>query len=316
MIDTDYWVELAPEAEVAAQLGAAGVALLRAVIDDPSSEAATSVLGDYLLERGHPWGELIALQLADRDPKRQQQIIAKNRDDLLGPLARLLEPGSEQFSRGLLVAGRAILEAKATGSPLWGTVQELARPGALLATTALRRLQRASIVTRADLVAVQQPLALRSLHVELSTSHDLSDLPRILPVVDALRITTSGNDNLATLVTPFAKLPRLHELAFEVGGLATIALGALLQLPFELSIIVNGARGQTVRLVVDRAKLVVDNTRFESFPIAAVLADVTPGQLNRIVVTSAPSLEPRWALQRRARELAIRLEIAPIAERR
>lgn len=60
--------------------------LEKAIEADPYDKNAYSVLGDWLQGQGDPRGELIALQLADKD-KQAKALIAKHADYLLGPLA-------------------------------------------------------------------------------------------------------------------------------------------------------------------------------------------------------------------------------------
>ena len=60
--------------------------LEQAIEADPYDKNAYSVLGDWLQGQGDPRGELIALQLADKD-KQARALIEKHADYFLGPLA-------------------------------------------------------------------------------------------------------------------------------------------------------------------------------------------------------------------------------------
>ncbi len=76
------------------------------VWDNPDDDAIRAVVGDALLEVGHPWGELIALQLrgaqrkTSRRPERREgsvandrrlaQVLAKRHRDVIGgPIAKI-----------------------------------------------------------------------------------------------------------------------------------------------------------------------------------------------------------------------------------
>jgi uncharacterized protein (TIGR02996 family) len=60
--------------------------LEKAILANPGDRDAYAVFGDWLQEQGDPRGELIALQLGNRD-KAGKQLIEKHADYFLGPLA-------------------------------------------------------------------------------------------------------------------------------------------------------------------------------------------------------------------------------------
>jgi uncharacterized protein (TIGR02996 family) len=60
--------------------------LEKAIAADPSDRQAYAVFGDWLQEQGDPRGELIALQLANKD-KAAKTLIEQHADYFLGPLA-------------------------------------------------------------------------------------------------------------------------------------------------------------------------------------------------------------------------------------
>ena len=109
--------------------------LYRDAVANPEDDAARSVLADSLLASGDVRGELMALQLADRDPVRVQQILQACARDWLGPLREVAY--RVEYRRGLLA--RFELEHSWTAKqrtwamhaqdPLLATVEELV-PGA------------------------------------------------------------------------------------------------------------------------------------------------------------------------------------------
>ena len=58
----------------------------KALIADPTNRQAFAMLGDWLQEQGDPRGELISLQLGNKD-KQAKALIEKHADYFLGPLA-------------------------------------------------------------------------------------------------------------------------------------------------------------------------------------------------------------------------------------
>ena len=78
--------------------------LLDACYRDPDDELAREVYADYLMLRGDPRGEMIALQLGDRDPARVAQLIATHAHKWLGPLKRRLH--DVEFERGFPARAR------------------------------------------------------------------------------------------------------------------------------------------------------------------------------------------------------------------
>jgi len=65
-------------------------ALDAALLADPSDSATALVYADWLQQRGHPRGALIALQHANLDDEAAQ-LLDEHEDDLLGPLASYLD---------------------------------------------------------------------------------------------------------------------------------------------------------------------------------------------------------------------------------
>jgi uncharacterized protein (TIGR02996 family) len=113
---------------------------LRAIAADPGDDAPRLVYADWLLEKGDPRGDFIALQyrrhrgeaLTPKDQKREADLVAKHRATWLGPVYTLLKPGwkSCRFERGFLAVAlvtgvnQLAIDA-AAGHPVWSTVEEM-----------------------------------------------------------------------------------------------------------------------------------------------------------------------------------------------
>lgn len=102
--------------------------LLSEIASSPDDDAPRQVYADLLLERGDPRGELIALQLADRDRARQQELIKEHGEKWLDPLDLITTPAAVRFERGFLVDVHTVyvIDPKAVkGHSLWSTVKRL-----------------------------------------------------------------------------------------------------------------------------------------------------------------------------------------------
>ena len=108
----------------------AEAALLAAIYADPAADAPRAVYADWLLERGDPRGELIALQLHDRDRERVAALIAAHTPRLLGSLARYAT--HPEFERGFVA--RCRIRVDPPPDPAWATVHTIT--GAVPATDA------------------------------------------------------------------------------------------------------------------------------------------------------------------------------------
>jgi uncharacterized protein (TIGR02996 family) len=103
--------------------------LLDACYRDPGDTLAREVYADYLLLRGDPRGEMIALQLADREPERVAQLIATHSHKWLGPLKRELH--DIVFERGFPARARVdawtpAMHALLRDTPAAATIRGLA----------------------------------------------------------------------------------------------------------------------------------------------------------------------------------------------
>jgi len=118
--------------------------LLRAIAADPRDDAPRLVYADWLLEKGDPRGEFIALQyrrhrgeeVSAKDTKREADLLSKNKVGWLGPVHKLLQSQwkSCRFERGFLavarVVGNQLSVDAAVGHAAWGTVEEITLPNA------------------------------------------------------------------------------------------------------------------------------------------------------------------------------------------
>lgn len=101
--------------------------LLAQIIESPGDLVLRQVYADLLLDRGDPRGELIALQLAGRDPDRAAQLVAAHAERWIAPLLPWVEVSRCRFDHGFLdevaisPAGRDL--GPAIGLSIWATVR-------------------------------------------------------------------------------------------------------------------------------------------------------------------------------------------------
>lgn len=120
------------ELHVPADDDARGADLLAAVRASPEDDEPRSVYADWLLERGDPQGERIALQLArgrgGQATPREMDLIAAFGREWLGPLDPILRKDGLRYERGFLAAchyGQRIARDEQIGCPIWATVEEI-----------------------------------------------------------------------------------------------------------------------------------------------------------------------------------------------
>jgi uncharacterized protein (TIGR02996 family) len=108
--------------------------LYEQVCANPADDEPRRVLADYLLERGHPRGELIALSLARRDELPAEALA--RRDELLetygrqwqSPLGSVLPESGARWERGFLARADVYIRfdpAELAGAPVWGTLEQI-----------------------------------------------------------------------------------------------------------------------------------------------------------------------------------------------
>jgi uncharacterized protein (TIGR02996 family) len=146
-------------------VGARSDRLLESVLSSPGDLSLRAVYGDWLLERGDPRGELIALQLCERlDAQGEARVAAllrKHAGAWVGAIAHAVRRESMVFRHGFLtrcIARKSMLSTEkweaVVAEPLWATVEELSISSRLPGRWARR------------LADMPQLRALRSLHVE------------------------------------------------------------------------------------------------------------------------------------------------------
>jgi len=113
------------------------VDLLAAIYASPDDDGPRAVYADDLQQRGDPRGELIALQLANRDDDRQAELLRRHRDAWLPAFC-----ARATFRRGfvsqVMLGGDVELD-----DPAWATVEHIDGdfPDELLARAPLRALR-------------------------------------------------------------------------------------------------------------------------------------------------------------------------------
>jgi uncharacterized protein (TIGR02996 family) len=125
--------------------------LRAAIYGDLASDAARMVFADYLQQRGEPWGELIALQLARRGTDlpvhpREQELLSLCASTAAGPLAPYLRDDL-RLRRGFLAACATDgVPASLHDDPTWTTVEDVETSDvALLRSPRLVSLRRVRV---------------------------------------------------------------------------------------------------------------------------------------------------------------------------
>lgn len=103
-----------------------------AIAKAPFDDGPRLVFADWLQQRQDPLGEFISLSLSkqrtDEVERRRQELLAKHTEAWLGPLVRVVAPGSADFSRGLLTAASVHFDASTrelANHPYFATVETL-----------------------------------------------------------------------------------------------------------------------------------------------------------------------------------------------
>src|SRR5688572_11671410 len=104
--------------------------LLDAIWADPDDDGPRLVYADWLMERGHPHGELIALQCerarrGGRVTEREVELEGQVADSLLGKVGEYLD--QVRFRRGFPHAARVIhrMDRLSLTDPVWNTFADL-----------------------------------------------------------------------------------------------------------------------------------------------------------------------------------------------
>lgn len=213
------------EAKVLATLKPAPTAeeLLAAVYANPDDDVPRQIYADFLLERGDPRGEFIALQLQrarDAAPsEREKELLKKHGQQWLGALAIVLRWGKSyaatEFARGFVSVADFIDHANKklrliAADPGWSTVEQFKRwdwPQEFIVRAPLRALRHFAheldeyfgqcLLSRSDTLNIESA-AIRRPNIDLTPFH------RVLP---KLRTLTSWVDEKnITDVVHFAQL--------------------------------------------------------------------------------------------------------------
>jgi uncharacterized protein (TIGR02996 family) len=158
--------------------------LLNNVYADPDDDTPRRVYADYLLGRGDPRGEFIALQLSrrrdDAPTARELDLLTRYGRNWLGPLAIIVRWGKRyaktRFERGFLAHADIIDHAEKKAAllaenPAWSTVESFELyflPKALLLGASLRSLR-----------AIERQLNEQELHELAQRASPLSRVERI-----------------------------------------------------------------------------------------------------------------------------------------
>ena len=104
--------------------------LLAEIYANPDDDQPREVYADLLQQRNDPRGELIALQLTNREPARVAELVRTHAHAWLAPILPVLYLDECQFERGFLsrvtlgdISARLL--DTVVGHPLWSTVTEL-----------------------------------------------------------------------------------------------------------------------------------------------------------------------------------------------
>jgi uncharacterized protein (TIGR02996 family) len=104
--------------------------LLQAVYAAPDEDGPRSVLADYLLEKGDPIGELIALQLRRSKDESQRELLDRHGRSWMGEIDAVVAKSTAVFRRGFLTEAEVLFEssdeiARYGSDPRWGTVEKI-----------------------------------------------------------------------------------------------------------------------------------------------------------------------------------------------
>jgi len=200
-------------------------ALYELVCANPRDDGARLVLGDYLLEREHPHGELIALSLAgalDSDGRiRLAQLLADQAQRWLGPLADLIPHDSARFERGFLahayVAATPEAERRARGHPAWGTVEriDMSWESAAVLDASMVSLREIGMLDSDEdherLFGVKRPWAIEKLRIAVEDASTVDALASttLLPKLEEIVVAGSRRfDAIARLARGDTRRPK------------------------------------------------------------------------------------------------------------
>jgi uncharacterized protein (TIGR02996 family) len=177
--------------------------LIEAVLADEASDGPRLVLADWLTERGHPQGQLIAAQLGGQE-QRVAGLLRKHRAAILGPFEAFAVKNTIVFERGLLhalviaITPDAERVRRSFGDARWRTVRQLDVTGEgnppLLA----------ELLTHPSLARLTAFSPLDDELIDLLSAHG--------PRPSLSRLTVYGNPNLDRFAATFPSLTSLRAL--------------------------------------------------------------------------------------------------------
>jgi uncharacterized protein (TIGR02996 family) len=163
----------------------AGAELLQAIFASPSSDEPRKVYADWLMQRGDPRGELIALQLQPRSAAsvdRQRELFERHGREWLGTLEPVVTAKLEDFERGFLAVARVRLITdsqvkQVPNDPAWALIRTLSDSShakahrALMARTSFVSLEKLENALTCAVAATVRPCPkLGALMLELTRS--------------------------------------------------------------------------------------------------------------------------------------------------
>jgi uncharacterized protein (TIGR02996 family) len=209
-LDDDAAARCAKIARLLSGDAATGEAMLARIYERPDDDQLRLVYADWLLERGDPRGELIALQfrraradvLSTDEQRREGELLRRHRREWLGAIAPVVESRSVRFERGFVDAclftgwNRYWVE-EALPSPAWSTLRELTAIGEPWASR---------------LLAQPSLRSLRVLTTRHETLHALAEREVVLPVERLKLVSEPMGAQAEQVLARYAGLPSLREL--------------------------------------------------------------------------------------------------------
>jgi uncharacterized protein (TIGR02996 family) len=102
---------------------------LTQIVENPGDLTLRQIFADHLLELGDPRGELISLQLSNREHPRAAALVAEYGRSWIGPLGPWVRFEGCAFSNGFLAEVTLVDPSRVLtpliGDPIWATVRGL-----------------------------------------------------------------------------------------------------------------------------------------------------------------------------------------------
>lgn len=203
---------------------------LASIYENPRDDSERLVFADWLTERGDPRGELIALQIAGRDPERVRKLLRQHEKEWLPPIFRRVAMKKVGWERGF----PARIDLKQSGleatDPALRTVEDLGWDWAadpsflrLPALRALRAMDGPAVIT---LLTMKQPPALERLELQGYLAL-YGEIDTVAEVAARLAKRIPGLRELAGVhagygfeyISPYLEHPNLETLSADSGHL-------------------------------------------------------------------------------------------------